>query len=1132
VLSPQLAHALSSSDIDPDVHDVTKIFSKSLAGHLSDSDSDDSIEEEESDSEFDSDEDASSPAPNSSGVTYIRAATYTLPTLLSPLLLDPSNPTSPPLLPSPDPLPPSTAIQPRLAVIDELSSTFLILRAAILIQTRFRINASRALTSSLRIALHRSAAATTVQKLVRSHHSRLVVSRLRVAKSAELARLSRAIEHAIVPHVAALSTASSTISSQEATISSLNGQISSLQDQISASSASLESAVASASAAAISSQEATISSLQEQISSLQEQISTSSASLESAVASASASAIFALEDEHANILAMQQSETESRIQSLKEKWNEDLLASKSRYEALEQTLESSKQAYFLEKLSDNETLSLELAKAESQHAEQSQHLIHKLNLEHEAAMHAANAAYFDEKVSESNTINSDISRLTALLEQANASLAEQNLIFEREKLVLLEQLNAADLRIEQINLAHQADIAALNETISSQTASHHNLTLQQSSLGNNHSLALLKLEEDHKLKLAEAHAAAREETFHKQEALQAASLADSKAEAKYEVLFQERVKSLQSAHDVELSQLITTWEERLEGANAKASRAVAKHERDSNLRVMERNREAELRHNEELDRLAKEKDDLLYQLKSNYESNVSKIKFENSEDVQKMQRSHEASIALQREEDRQKHERAMNDLKEDCNEQVLNIRKVLVGEQKNYEDRIRTTKRECDVRIKEIENRSEASLRQLEERHSRELYSVETKAGSHLTAVSNNFEDRISALQSLVAIKDEQINREGSSNSSIRQRSASSEVRGKMFGAASTLPHPLTSSPASVRAANVPPDTPPQFDARSAIRFISTPNNRSPLEALMGGDGNEDLINLADDDEFYGVSASSFHGGAPSSSFLHPSFSNNNNFDSEATQHVARLESKRKNHVSHIESLLSRRGERKPPPSYPPPHKHTRLPSATQKMGAGIVYRVWARHLRGTRNASFDHWKRSTYEFHIVRNILKRVIMRRSRMQLLLGWYTWLNSVRSRKIAEIEGKGKILEKQLGKQIDSQYDAFVNKIEFIQRENEIIRERMAAKSAVDSESVLVQLRNELGRVEVELDQVKMGRLREMEERVRRIEEGSDRRDRGSPEQTQVEYGVRVGRSNAPNPDGWDRGGYAGYRSRYG
>jgi len=197
---------------------------------------------------------------------------------------------------------------------------------------------------------------------------------------------------------------------------------------------------------------------------------------------------------------------------------------------------------------------------------------------------------------------------------------------------------------------------------------------------------------------------------------------------------------------------------------------------------------------------------------------------------------------------------------------------------------------------------------------------------------------------------------------------------------------------------------------------------------------------------------------------------------------------KSKDHVSDIERLLRRvegDGREKEGRSGGGSVVKVRV-RATGKMGASIVYRVWARNLRKLRAAGWDHWRRITYERSVVKAILKRVLLRRSKMQLIMAWYLWINRVRDRKVKEMEGKGIILEKQMKSQIDNQYNSFVSKIEYIQRENELIHAKVAAKSAMDATVIMDELRNELGKVNDELGEVKM-RHQVSERELRRVRE---------------------------------------------
>jgi len=94
---------------------------------------------------------------------------------------------------------------------------------------------------------------------------------------------------------------------------------------------------------------------------------------------------------------------------------------------------------------------------------------------------------------------------------------------------------------------------------------------------------------------------------------------------------------------------------------------------------MERNREMELRHGEELDRVCKEKDDLVEQIRFDYEKGRSAMEHVHKAEVVEMVRRMGIEEGLKREEERGRYERSLNDLKEECNDQVQ-VRKEGRGE--------------------------------------------------------------------------------------------------------------------------------------------------------------------------------------------------------------------------------------------------------------------------------------------------------------------------------------------------------------------------------------------------------------------------------------------------------------------
>ena len=173
-----------------------------------------------------------------------------------------------------------------------------------------------------------------------------------------------------------------------------------------------------------------------------------------------------------------------------------------------------------------------------------------------------------------------------------------------------------------------------------------------------------------------------------------------------------------------------------------------------------------------------------------------------------------------------------------------------MGEQRVFEEGMAVCKRECELRVKEVEEERRRERVDMEEKFGREVYHAERDGMEKLEKKTEELErtwgERVGALQTLVQIKDEQIGRGGGMGGTFRGRSASSEVRGRM----PALPHPLTGGKGrgSGHAKGMQEPARTGFDARNAIREMSTPRRGggwgtprgSPLEQLMGGDGEED----------------------------------------------------------------------------------------------------------------------------------------------------------------------------------------------------------------------------------------------------------------------------------------------------
>jgi len=249
-------------------------------------------------------------------------------------------------------------------------------------------------------------------------------------------------------------------------------------------------------------------------------------------------------------------------------------------------LASAKDAYFLEKVSDNENLHEELRNAAAASLEQEKAAVSKIKREYEQKMHTANAAYFDEKISESQATKTEVQEKEQLIEETKQNHAQIVINLEREKLVILEQLNHSEIKIEEENANHKRvegeiylKLALQKEAMELKQAEEKetNLKLAQAleeerqtskltiaSVETAAQLDKLKMEEELHIKVGLAESQSREERFFKEEAVRGLEMAESKAEGKAERRFEERAWGLQETHDLEMSQLIKTWEARLE----------------------------------------------------------------------------------------------------------------------------------------------------------------------------------------------------------------------------------------------------------------------------------------------------------------------------------------------------------------------------------------------------------------------------------------------------------------------------------------------------------------------------------------------------------------------------------------
>ena len=89
--------------------------------------------------------------------------------------------------------------------------------------------------------------------------------------------------------------------------------------------------------------------------------------------------------------------------------------------------------------------------------------------------------------------------------------------------------------------------------------------------------------------------------------------------------------------------------------------------------------------------------------------------------------------------------------------QVQNIRRVLVGEQKNFEEAKDIMKKDFENRIREMENSMERDRIVTEEKYSKRVFLNEQKWQADRGKMERREEERVSALQSLLQMKTSRI---------------------------------------------------------------------------------------------------------------------------------------------------------------------------------------------------------------------------------------------------------------------------------------------------------------------------------------------------------------------------------------
>jgi hypothetical protein len=180
----------------------------------------------------------------------------------------------------------------------------------------------------------------------------------------------------------------------------------------------------------------------------------------------------------------------------------------------------------------------------------------------------------------------------------------------------------------------------------------------------------LKLGEDCKFSIGRADARVKEAEYFRDEAIRNLEVSQQRANDRAMTMADERIRATQQSHDMEVANLVKDWEKRLEQAKVEGLRNIAKTEREASLRMVERSREMEGRHGEEVRRREEDYRKEMGDVRTKFEREMEGMAADNEREIRERERAAAEELRNGVEEERNKWQMLTNELREDCNVQV------------------------------------------------------------------------------------------------------------------------------------------------------------------------------------------------------------------------------------------------------------------------------------------------------------------------------------------------------------------------------------------------------------------------------------------------------------------------------
>ena len=586
----------------------------------------------------------------------------------------------------------------------------------------------------------------------------------------------------------------------------------------------------------------------------------------------------------------------------------------------------------------------------------------------------------------------------------------------------------------------------------------------------------VKLVEEKKSIVIECDVKVQEAECLRDEAIKSCEAVQQRANNRASALAEKRVQSLQQSHSLEMSSLDSSWEERLKNSKAEDTLNIARIEKEYSLKAVKKNREIESRHYQELKRIEDDWRSRRDEAKLQGERDIRAVEARHRDEMREVEKSAAERVRNCVLDEKSKWQAITNEIRDDCKVQILNIQKVLEGEQRNSKEARILLKKQSNEKIRDVSEATTQARIALEEKYNKRMFLKNQKWTMEKNKMAQLHEDRISALQSLLQMKAARIAEcekmlgfeswlerdHAETTAFIEHRLPPANVAAPKSPSMPLIP---TSTSASTSTAIPHPFTPLSHSIYSKRSARATP--------VKGESSTSDSLSKDC------VTRVGHHHRHPPPNHPPPEKkSATNEWQSPTAEHraveetVAKIsasqEGQSRKHVSNTSSGILQQNVHsvgKPPSSQSPTvsadnSHHLRSFEPSQMRGANMAFRSLSRHAKLARNAFFVKWRDKISHRKRQVGYLQRILVRARKVALGMYFQDWLDSARSIKRAEYDEKIFKMQHEISLEADGKYDDFLLRLQSMRFENERLL-------ALHSNKVIDELRREVSKVEEEL-----------------------------------------------------------------